>query len=136
MTTSQSGGRVNSVLLLIIGLLVGVIAGYMYGRTDTPQQAVTTGTTTNQFLNDRIAAENQWIVEGLNCPMPGCTNTLLDCGGDLPRQIRHWVNAQLSAGRSGQDIRDEIIRTHGDNLFKTFGRPGGGGADTGGVAGQ
>ncbi len=137
MAATQSGARVNSVLLLIIGLLVGVIAGYMYGRTDTPQQVVRSGGAANQFLNDRIAAENQWIVEGMNCPMPNCTNTLLECQGDLPRQIRHWVNSQLSAGRSGQDIRNEIIRTHGDNLFKTFARPeGGGSADTSGAAGQ
>lgn len=123
MANAQTGGRVNSLLLLVIGLLVGVIAGYMYGRSENPTGTSNiTGTT--GFLNDRIAPENQWIVEGLNCPMPGCTNTLLECSGDLPRQIRDWVNKQIAAGRAGQDIRNEIIRTHGDNLFKTFSRTG------------
>jgi len=123
MANSSNSGRVNSILLLIIGLLVGVIAGYMYGKSDSPAGTVAGGAAT-VLLNDRLAPENQWIVEGLNCPMAGCTNTLLECSGELPRRIRDWVNAQLAAGRAGQDIRNEIIRTHGDNLFKTFPRAG------------
>ena len=123
MANAQTVSRANSLLLLVIGLLVGVIAGYMYGRSENPGGA--TGTTvTAGFLNDRIAQENQWIVEGMNCPMPGCNNTLLECTGDLPRQIRDWVNKQVAAGRAGQDIRNEIISIHGDNLFKTFSRTG------------
>ena len=123
MANAQTTTRVNALLLLIIGLLIGVIGGYLFGRSENPGgTAGMTGTTT--FLNDRLAAENQWIVEGMNCPMPNCTNTLLECSGDLPRQIRDWVNKQVAAGRAGQDIRDEIIRTHGDKLFKTFPRSG------------
>lgn len=121
MANTQTSTRVNSLLLLVIGLLVGVIAGYMYGRSEGPgRTAAVSGNAT--LLNDRIAPENQWIVEGMNCPMLDCNNTLLECSGDLPRQIRDWVNKQLATGRAGQDIRNEIIRTHGDNLFKTFPR--------------
>jgi len=123
MANTQTATRVNSLLLLVIGLLVGVIAGYMYGRSESPG-STTAGSGTTMLLNDRIAPENQWIVEGLNCPMVNCNNTLLECSGDLPRQIRDWVNKQLATGRAGQDIRDEIIRTHGERLFKTFPRAG------------
>ncbi len=123
MANAQAATRVNSVLLLIIGLLIGVIGGYLYGRSNnTGGTAAVSGATS--FLNDRLAQENQWIVEGMNCPMANCTNTLLECSGDLPRQIRDWVNKQVAAGRAGQDIRNEIIRTHGDQLFKTFSRAG------------
>jgi cytochrome c-type biogenesis protein CcmH/NrfF len=124
MANSPNTGRVNSILLLIIGLLVGVIAGYMYGKSENPGGQAMGGTASSVLLNDRLAEENQWIVQGLNCPMAGCTNPLLECQGELSRRIRDWVNSQLAAGRSGQDIRNEIIRTHGDNLFKTYPRPG------------
>jgi len=124
MANSSNSGRVNSILLLIIGLLVGTIAGYMYGRSDIPAGQATGGTTSTVLLNDRLAQENQWIVAGLNCPMDNCTNTLLECSGELPRRVRDWINGQLAAGRAGQDIRNEIIRTHGDKLFKTFPRTG------------
>lgn len=123
MANAQMASRVNAGLLLIIGLLVGLIGGYLYGRSENPGGTATTANPTS-FLNDRLAQENQWIVGGMNCPMPGCTNTLLECSGDLPRQIRDWVNKQVAAGRAGQDIREEIIRTHGDQLFKTFSRVG------------
>ncbi len=119
MTNTQTGARINSLLLLVIGLLVGVITGYMIGHSQNPGQAARL-TNPTTLLNDQLAKENQWIVEGLNCPMAGCTNPLLEDSGDLSRQIRDWVNGQLAAGRSGQDIRAEIIRTHGDRLFKTF----------------
>ncbi len=121
MANTQTAGRTNAFLLLVIGLLVGVIVGYMYGRLDSPGgTAGVSGDTA--LLNDRLAPENQWIVEGFNCPMLGCTNTLLECSGDLPRRVRDWANKELAAGRLGQDIRNEIIQTHGDNLFKTFPR--------------
>ena len=122
MTNGQTAGRINSLLLLVIGLLVGVIAGYLYGRSGNPGGTpAATGSTA--LLNDRLAPENLWIVEGMNCPMPGCTNKLAECSGELPRKVRDWINRELANGRSGQDIRSEIIRVHGDNLFKTFPKP-------------
>ena len=50
--------------------------------------------------------------------MPGCTNPLLTCPGELPRRIRDWINQQRATGRPGDDIRAEIIRVHGQNLYK------------------
>ena len=119
MGNAQASARVNSLLLLVIGLLVGVIAGYMFGRSENPgRQSGGAGTTL--LLNDRITAENQWIVAGMNCPEPGCTNTLLECNSNLSRQVRNWVNQQLDAGVPGQEIRRGIIQANGATLFKTF----------------
>ena len=123
MTNAQTAGRINSILLLVIGLLAGAIAGYLYGRSGSPGGSPATAGNT-ALLNDRLAPENQWIVDGMNCPMPGCTNMLAECSGELPRKVRDWINRELAAGRSGQDVRSEIIRVHGDNLFKTFPKPG------------
>jgi hypothetical protein len=104
-------------MLLVIGFLVGGIAGYFLGQRSAPVSAVA-GATSPLVLNDVLPVQDAWIVEGFTCPMPGCTNPLLTCTGELPRRIRDWVNQQRAAGRTGADIRAEIERVHGANLHK------------------
>ncbi|GAB4314187.1 MAG: hypothetical protein Kow0074_01050 [Candidatus Zixiibacteriota bacterium] len=115
MASEDNASRINAFLILIVGLLVGGIAGYVVGHSSVNTSVAGTAYLN---LNDVISNENAWIVEGLTCPMPGCTNPLLTCQGELPRRIRDWVNSQLAVGRPGQDIRAEIIRTHGANVQK------------------
>jgi hypothetical protein len=117
MTRSGAARSINALLVFLIGLLSGVILGYMVGHT--AGNGPPTVTQTNVRLNDVLSVDNAWIVEGFTCPMPGCTNPLLLCQGELSRRIREWVNAQVRAGRPGREIRQEIIQKHGDNLFKT-----------------
>ena len=117
MASPNSAARVNTILLFVIGLLAGGIGGYFIGQRTAPT-GTTPVATTQPILNDVIAAKDAWIVAGFTCPMPGCTNPLLTCPGELPRRIRDWVNQQLAAGRSGADIRAEIERVHGANLHK------------------
>ncbi len=116
MANQQNASRINTFLVLVVGLLVGGIAGYIVGHSGAGTAAVGTA---QLNLNDVLSSEDAWIVEGLTCPMAGCANPLLTCQGELPRRIRDWVNSQLAAGRPGQDIRAEIIRTHGPNVQKT-----------------
>ena len=108
---------VNRVLLFLAALLAGTIVGYALGETDVTRPATAGGR--GVPLNVVLAPEHTWIVEGFNCPMPNCTNPLAVCSGQLAREIRHWINAQLQAGRPGASIREEIVRVHGRNLFKT-----------------
>lgn len=115
MASQDNASRINAFLILIVGLLVGGIAGYIVGHSNVNTTAVGTA---QLSLNDVLSNDNAWIVEGLTCPMAGCTNPLLTCQGELPRRIRDWVNSQLATGRPGQDIRAEIIRTHGANVQK------------------
>jgi hypothetical protein len=108
---------INTILLFVVGLLVGGITGYLVGQgraTGSPA----TSATTSAILNDVLPVEDTWIVAGFSCPMTGCTNPLLSCPGELPRRIRDWINQQRAAGRAGDEIRAEIIRVHGQNLYK------------------
>ncbi|MEW5702181.1 MAG: hypothetical protein AB1792_08135 [Candidatus Zixiibacteriota bacterium] len=119
---AANGARANLVLLFLVGLLAGGIGGFFIGRQEVGGVAATQTAVTPTVLNDVIPVEDAWIVAGFSCPMPGCTNPLLNCPGELPRRIRDWVNSQLAAGRPGADIRAEIERVHGANLHKL---PGG-----------
>ena len=117
MANSNAPARVNGILLVLVGLLVGLIAGYLIGvKSGFVNANVMTQATR---LNDIIASDNAWIVDGLTCPMPGCMNPLAVCQSDVSRRIRAWVNEQLALGRPGDDIRAEIIRVHGANVLKT-----------------
>ena len=117
MTNANAPARVNGVLLVLVGLLAGLIVGYAIGAKMAPSNAnILTQTTAR---NDVIPPDNAWIVDGLTCPMVGCTNPLAICQSDIARSIRIWVNGQLALGRPGEDIRAEIIRVHGANVLKT-----------------
>ena len=116
MANATSTARINTILLLIVGLLAGGIVGYILGHQGAVQSTAT-GQVALQ-LDDVLSVEDAWIVDGLTCPMPGCRNPLLTCQGELPRRIRDWINSQLRAGRTGDEIRAEIIATHGQNVLK------------------
>ena len=118
MANSNLASRLNLVLLLLVGVLAGGIAGFFVGQANVPPVPTVVGSALPLNLNDVLALENVWIVEGFTCPMPDCQNPLTTCQGELPRRIRDWVNVQLAAGRSGQELRDEVIRTHGQALHK------------------
>ncbi len=118
MTNSGTSGNINKVLVVLVGLLAGLITGYAIGHKTYPTNRAAMSQTFQR--NEVIAAENAWIVDGLTCPMPGCTNPLSICQSDIARSIRVWVNEQLKLGRPGEDIRSEIIRVHGANVLKTM----------------
>jgi hypothetical protein len=128
MSNGNGSARINTLLFFLVGLLSGGIIGYLLGGADqAPVMPAGTQPAITQ-LNDVLPVQDVWIVEGFSCPMPGCTNTLLECQGELPRRIRDWVNSQRALGRTGEDIRAEIIRKHGANLNKLGNVPAG---DTG-----
>jgi len=117
MSNKNSAALINTVLLVLVALMGGGIAGYFVGQSQQ-QQPVTT-TAPIQFaapLNDVLALQDVYVVEGFSCPTPGCTNPLLTCTHPLARQIRDWVNKQRGMGRDGQSIRQEIIQVNGANL--------------------
>ena len=118
MTNANASGWINTVLVLLAGLLSGLILGYSVGHNTSSFDQATVSPVTQR--NDTIAPENSWIVEGLTCPMPGCTNPLLVCQSEVARRIREWVNEQLKLGRPGEDIRTEIIRVHASNVRKAM----------------
>jgi len=118
MTGANGAARANLVLLFVVGLLAGGVVGYIVGRQSANPTVVAPTGTASVALNDILTVQDAWIVEGFSCPMPGCTNPLLTCPGELPRRIRDWINSQRAAGRPGADIRAEIERVHGASLHK------------------
>ncbi len=112
----------NTVLVFIICLMAGGVVGFMVGDT-TPAvlDPATSGGTLQANINDVLEIGNAWIVEGLSCPTPGCTNALLNCADPLAREVRGWVNTQLQSGRTGESITAEVISTHGAKVFKLEG---------------
>ena len=116
MSNANKAGLINTVLLTLVALLGGGIAGYLVGQSQAPQAVATNPVQIAAPLNDVLSVQDVWIVEGFSCPTPGCTNPLLTCTHPLARQIRDWVNKQRGMGRDGQSIRAEIIQVNGANL--------------------
>jgi len=118
MSTKNNAALINVVLLVLVALMGGGIAGYFVGQSQR-QPAMTTVAPiqmTTTPLNDVLSVQDVWIVEGFSCPTPGCTNPLLTCTHPLALQIRDWVNKQRGMNRDGQSIRQEIIQVNGANL--------------------
>jgi hypothetical protein len=118
LNTGNTAILINKVLVFSVGLLAGGIVGYMIAQGETTPVAAGTVLQSPVQLNDVLAIEDVWIVEGLSCPRPGCTQPLLTCQDALAMQIRDWVNAQRATGRAGESIRAEIVQTHGAALNK------------------
>ena len=118
MKIEGNPARINTLLLLLVGLLSGGIVGYLLAQSETSSTPATAAIQTTIQLNDVLPIEDVWIVGGFSCPVPGCTKPLLTCQEALPRQIRDWVNSERVRGRSGEEIRAEIIQTHGPSLDK------------------
>jgi hypothetical protein len=116
MSNANKAGLINTVLLTLVALLGGGIAGYLVGQSQAPRAVATNPVQVATPLNDIISVQDVWIVDGFSCPTPGCTNPLLTCTHPLARQIRDWVNKQRGMGRDGQSIRAEIIQVNGANL--------------------
>ena len=122
MQNADTAGLANTVLVFIICLMAGGTIGFMVGdTTPTVPAPATPGGVAPVDVNDVLGIENAWIVEGLSCPTPGCSNPLLNCADPLAREVRGWVNVQLQAGRTGESITAEIISTHGAKVFKLAG---------------
>jgi hypothetical protein len=118
MASSNTSGWINSLLVVLVGLLSGLILGYAIGQNTSSFNHATTSPASQQ--DDIITPNNSWIVEDLTCPMPGCMNPLLTCQSEVTRRIRVWLNEQLKLARPGEDIRMEIIRVHGANVLKAI----------------
>ena len=115
MPSPSTTTRINTLLVFLIGLMSGMILGYILGPGRTAD--VQGRPAAAPQLNDVLSVEDVWIVEGLDCPAPGCTNPLRSCQSEVSRRIRDWINSQRRAGRPGESIRTEIIRVHGSRLF-------------------
>jgi hypothetical protein len=118
MNDGNKSTLINTVLLVVVALLGGGIAGFLLAQNEAAPIAYNAPVQIAAPINDVLGIQDVWIVEGFSCPTPNCTRPLLTCPDPLARQIRGWVNSQRAAGRNGESIRGEILQTHGNALNK------------------
>ena len=109
----------NTVLMTVVGLLIGVIAGYWIGRGEQPQSPTTSLTTQSATSNcpHELAPEDVYILAGFRCPGTDATQAaLLDCHCAIAHGIKDRVKAKLAEGLTGDQIRTELIAEYGDRL--------------------
>lgn len=122
MNGSKSG--VNAALLVVVGILVGFIGGYLVGQN--VQTATTAGTQTatasTATCPHALDVKDAWITAGFRCPgTPDAQVLLSDCHCPTSHGIEDRVKSELANGKPGDQIRQELIAEYGD-LLKFAGR--------------
>ena len=110
---------VNTILITVVGLLIGLIAGYFIGRGERPaiSDAALSGQTSTENCPHVLDAKDRWILDGFRCPGSADSQVPLnDCHCVVAHEIQDRVRAALTAGKSGEQIREEIIAEYGDRL--------------------
>ncbi|HWO57399.1 MAG TPA: hypothetical protein VNN55_07525 [bacterium] len=118
----QKGGSVNVVLMAVVGLLIGFIGGYFVGQRTAPAGAgMAAGAGTTATCPHQLDVKDQWIIAGFRCPGTEDSQVaLLGCHCNVAHAIEDRVKSELAAGKTGQQIRDELMTEYGDRLkFRT-----------------
>jgi len=107
--TTVKTGQANIILLLLVGLLVGFIGGYVVGNQGAPAGAGSfdlgnPATTCPHELDPG----DRHILAGFVCPAPECADQILDCHCATAHQIKDQVKQLLAEGRSPEEIRTQI----------------------------
>ena len=108
---------VNAILMALVGLLIGLIGGYWAGRSNPlPAGNLPTQAATAECPHS-LDAKDRYILAGLRCP--GTDNAqvlLLDCHCPTAHGVMDQVKSELAAGKTGEQIREEIMQQYGDKL--------------------
>jgi cytochrome c-type biogenesis protein CcmH/NrfF len=115
----QKSGSMNTVLMAVVGLLIGFIGGYFIGQHNSPatSQALLAQTANTTTLPPQLQSKDEWIVAGFRCPNTDTVQiSVLDCQCYVSRGIKDHVNAELTAGKTGDQIRSELLMQYGDRL--------------------
>ena len=120
MNDQKSG--TNVVLMAVVGLLVGFIGGYFIGQHSAQQSAALANTAAVGAANGvvcphQLDAKDQWIIAGFRCPNTDTAQVaLLGCHCPVAHNIEDLVKAQLASGKTGQQVRDQLMMEYGDRL--------------------
>jgi cytochrome c-type biogenesis protein CcmH/NrfF len=120
----QKSGAVNIVLMAVVGLLVGFIGGYFIGQRNAPIATTTAlagATTPGAPCPHQLDGKDQWIIAGFRCPGTETEQAaLLGCHCPTAHGIEDRVKTSLAAGKTGQQVRDELMMEYGARLnFRT-----------------
>ncbi len=116
----QKAGSMNTILMAVVGLLIGFIGGYFIGHGSAPTaaQQMTAQTSTQQvFCPHQLDGKDQWILAGYRCPATDTAQVaLLECHCNTSHDIHDKVKQEMAAGRTGQQIRTALEMEYGTRL--------------------
>lgn len=119
-----SKGGMNALLLVVVGILVGFIGGYLVGQNFQTGAPAGVQATAGGAVNcpHALDIKDAWILAGFRCPGTADSQVLLtDCHCPTSHGIEDRVKSELANGKPGQQIRQELIEEYGD-LLKFAGR--------------
>lgn len=115
----MNAAKVNTALMLIVGLLVGFIGGYLIGQNNPggiPSGSVATQTGAVQCPH-ALAPADRWILAGFRCPgTDSLQAALVDCHCPVAHGIQDRVKSELELGHTGERIRQELMDEYGRRL--------------------
>lgn len=112
MTTSRTSGfPAHPALLLVLGILLGFLGGIFVGQRGP--MAVSTGALAQGPCPHELASVDEYIIAGLICPIPPCTDPLLTCHCDGAHEIKNRIKQELGQGKDGLVIREELKIQYG-----------------------
>ncbi|MBI3872185.1 MAG: hypothetical protein HY304_03800 [candidate division Zixibacteria bacterium] len=114
-TAAKRSDSVNTGLVLLLSLLIGLVGGYLYSR-----RGPITATTITTSMPDPHALTpfDEYIIANFTCPAPICQDQLLECHCDMANQIKDHVKQELGEGKNGNEIRAELETQYGAQLHK------------------
>lgn len=117
MNGSSKGQPVNAILMALVGLLIGFIGGYWVGRGNAlPAGTVATQAAVAQCPHS-LEEKDRWILAGFRCPGTADAQVLLlDCHCPTAHGIMDEVKSELAAGKTGEQVREQITQEFGDRL--------------------
>lgn len=110
---------VNTVLMALVGLLVGFIGGYWIGQHNQPATAALTAAAQpgQVFCPHDLEPKDTWIEAGFRCPGTDTVQAVLaNCHCPTAHGIKDKIKAELAAGKKGDEIRRDLIAEYGDRL--------------------
>lgn len=117
MGDKEKNGRVSPILIILAGLLVGFVAGFLFGQQGPI--AVTAAPGVAPPCPFELSAADEYIIAGFSCPSPACQDPLLTCHCDEAHKIKTKIKEELQLGKDGSVIREELIKEYGAQLRKT-----------------
>ena len=107
---------VNPILILLLAVLLGGIAGYVFSSGG--KIAATSNTATAPCPHE-LGPADEYIIAGFTCPSPACQDGLIECHCEVAHNIKDKVMQELAQGKDGTMIRNDLIQQYGADLKKT-----------------
>lgn len=118
--SEQKSTPINAILIALVGVLVGFIGGYVIGQSRAPASTTAglfqgPGGITN--CPHSLETKDVAIIAGFRCPGTADSQVLLaDCHCPVAHGIEDLVKAEVAAGKTAAEIREDVKSQYGDRL--------------------